>query len=125
MLSSLIAFMAEFFIFFIIYFIFYIFVCIFALFIGGVPRIYQNKSTGHSKVLRPRFSFTYYFFGFWTPLIRKHWISFAIAFVIDFFTVGIGRIIYAFIINKTYINFLLENGYELVENNPYQEVSEQ
>ncbi|MFV0519278.1 MAG: hypothetical protein ACK5LY_03285 [Lachnospirales bacterium] len=116
MLVDMAAIMAQFFIFFIFYFVVFILVLIFALVIGGAPIALQNKATGHTKVLRPRFSFTYYFFGFWTPLIRGHWVSFFIALVIDIFTFAIGRLIYAFFINKAYIKHLQENGYEVINN---------
>ncbi len=111
---ELTGFIINFFVFFVIYFIIFVLVLIFALVIGGAPIALQNKSTGHTKVLRPRFSFTYYFFGAWTPLFRGHWISFAIALVIDIFTIGIGRLVYAFFINKYYIEFLKEKGYEVI-----------
>lgn len=116
MFLSLAAFLAEFFIFFVYYFVLYVFILIFALVIGGIPIALHNKTTNHTKVLRPRFSFTYYFFGFFTPLVRRHWSSFAIALVLDVFTLTIGRLIYAFFINKTYIKHLKENGYEVIDN---------
>ncbi len=112
--ADLTLFIINFFVFFVIYFIIFVLVLIFALVLGGAPIALQNKSTGHTKVLRPRFSFTYYFFGAWTPLFRGHWISFAIALVIDIFTIGIGRLVYAFFINKYYIQYLKEKGYEVI-----------
>ncbi len=99
---------------FVIYFIFFIAALIVAAIIGGVPVLMKNDTTGHAKYVRPRVSFTYLFFGFWVPLFRGHWVSFLITLVLEIFTVGFGRIIYAFFINKSYIKHLESKGYQQI-----------
>ncbi len=90
--------------------IFIVFAVIGAI-IAGPTRFYKNEATGQVKVLRKGFSFTYYFFGFWVPMVRGDLVSFFIALAIDIFSLGTARFIYVFIINRTYVNKLLKDGY--------------
>ncbi len=106
--------MISFMFYFVIYFIFFIAALIVAAIIGGVPVLMKNDTTGHAKYIRPRVSFTYLFFGFWVPLFRGHWKSFGITLVLEILTAGFGRIIYAFFINKSYIKFLENKGYQQI-----------
>ncbi len=83
--------------------------------VGGTPVYLKNYDSGLSKVVRPGFSFTYLFFGFFTPLIRGHIGAFLLALAIDFFTIFMGRVIFAFFINKLYIDYLCNNGYVVID----------
>ncbi len=99
----------------IIYLFFYlVFLIIFAIIgaiVAGPARFYKNERTGHTKVIRRGFSFTYLFFGPFVPLIRGHFSSFAIALIIELLSFSIARFVYIFVINKTYTNKLLNDGY--------------
>ncbi len=105
----------------IIYLFLYIVVLIIFAIIGaicaGPTRVYKNETTGHTKILKRGFSFTYLFFGPFVPLIRGHFSSFAIAMIIELFSLSLARFVYVFVINKTYSNKLLNDGY--VEISPY------
>lgn len=75
------------------------------------------------KQVKKGFSWTFFFFGLFVPLIRGDlkWavIMFLLQSVIGFFTLGIGAfvvsLIFAFIYNKIYIKGLLEKGYRPTE----------
>ncbi len=112
--SGVVAFLLSWILYLIVYLVFFVATLIVATIIGGVPVLMKNDATGHAKYLRPRVSFTYIFFGFWVPLFRGHWSSFGLTLLIDIVTVGWGRLIYAFFINKTYIKFLEARGYEQI-----------
>ncbi len=101
-------------IYFVLYFIFFIAALIVAAIIGGVPVLMKNDTTGQAKYIRPRVSFTYLFFGSWVPLFRGHWKSFGISLLIEILTAGMGRVIYAFFINKSYVKYLEEKGYSQI-----------
>lgn len=61
------------------------------------------------------FSWTYFFFGFFVPLLRGHYAMAGIHFVIGIASglmLGIPQIILAFFFNKFYTLRLIEDGYE-------------
>ncbi len=99
---------------FVVYCIAFVATLIVGAIIGGVPVLMKNDTTGHAKYVRPRISFTYLFFGSFVPLFRAHWSSFGICLILDIVSFGFGKLIYAFFINKTYINHLENKGYEKI-----------
>jgi len=79
----------------------------------------QNESTMKTKQTKIGYSWTFFFFGWFTPLIRGDWkwflITFIVTLILAYTTMGVGagiaQIIFAAIYNKLYIKDLLENGY--------------
>jgi hypothetical protein len=75
----------------------------------------KHPKTGVIKQGFFGFSWTYFFFGFWVPLVRGHYpmagIHFLVA-IISVFTLYIPQVIFAFLFNKFYTTRLLEDGYE-------------
>ena len=57
------------------------------------------------------FSWTTFFFGALTPLFRGDIRWFLVIFVIDFATISLGRLVFAFIYNDIYISSLMESGF--------------
>jgi hypothetical protein len=59
------------------------------------------------------FSWTYFFFGWFVPLIRGELGVAILHLILTFFTLGIWQIIFAFMYNKQYMTRMLEKGYVL------------
>jgi len=59
------------------------------------------------------FSWTYFFFGWFVPLIRGELGVAILHLILTFFTLGIWQIIFAFMYNKQYMTRMLERGYVL------------
>ncbi len=106
-LSNLITFMFV----FIAYMGLFIAISIIGAFIIGPTRFFRNDTTGHLVMIRKGFSFTYLFFGFWVPLFRNDWKSFFICLGIDILSLGIGRFVMVFLLNRMYITKLEKDGY--------------
>lgn len=77
-----------------------------------------NQNTGMIKQVKVGYSWTFFFFSFWVPLIRGDWKTTIIALLVwlgGLFTYGFGSaafaIIYAFFYNKNYTNDLINQGY--------------
>ncbi len=109
----------NFFIIGIVYLIMFILFSVVGAIVAGPTYFYKNDLTGEIKSIRKGFSFTYLFFGPLVPLIRGHFTSFIIALIIDLFSFGFIRIVYVFVINRTYANHLTTKGY--VPFQPYQD----
>ncbi len=61
------------------------------------------------------FSWTYFFFGYWVPLLRGE-IKIAVLHLFLFMcTLGLWQLIAAFLYNKQYTTRMLENGYVLAD----------
>lgn len=81
----------------------------------------ENPRTGQVRAAPVGFSWTMFFFGFFPPLFRGDWKWFAITFVGGIFLAIISAgflgwipgIIGAFIWNKSYLEGLVENGFQL------------
>lgn len=78
----------------------------------------QNENTMKTKQTKLGYSWTFFFFGWFTPLLRGDWKWFLITFIVTLvlaYTTGVGeviaQIVFAAIYNKLYVKDLLENGY--------------
>jgi len=79
----------------------------------------QNENTMKTKQAKLGYSWTFFFFGWITPLLRGDWKWFLITFIVTLilaytttgFGAGIAQIVFAEIYNKLYVKDLLENGY--------------
>ena len=76
----------------------------------------RHPKTGLTKKGFVGFSWTMLFFGGFVPLIRGDMIMAVVAFALQFFTIFIGTVIWAFFFNKQYTTKLIEAGYEIVGN---------
>ena len=79
----------------------------------------QNESTMKTKQAKIGYSWTFFFWAWFVPLIRGDWkwflITFIVTLILAYTTMGVGeviaQIIFAYFYNKLYIKDLLENGY--------------
>ena len=72
----------------------------------------KNQATGIIKEApAPTFSWTTLIFGVFPCLIRGYWKGVLLQMGGSLLTMGITSLIFPFIINKMYINDLLEKGY--------------
>lgn len=79
----------------------------------------QNESTMKTKQAKIGYSWTFFFWGWFVPLIRGDWkwflITFIVTLILAYTTMGFGsviaQIVFAYFYNKLYIKDLLENGY--------------
>lgn len=86
-------------------------------------KITLRHDSGMTKQVKKGFSWTFFFFGLFVPLIRGDlkWaaIMFILQALVGAFTFGIGAfvvsLVFAFIYNKIYIKDLLEKGYRPTE----------
>jgi hypothetical protein len=62
------------------------------------------------------FSWTYFFFGWFVPLVRGELGVAILHLILTFFTLGIWQIVFAFMYNKQYMTRMLEKGYVLDGN---------
>jgi hypothetical protein len=67
------------------------------------------------------FSWTYFFFGFWVPLIRGELGVAALHFLFTVITFGLWQLIVSFLYNKQYMTRMLTNGWDLSDNNDINE----
>jgi hypothetical protein len=79
--------------------------------------VLKNPNTGEIKNAPVGFSWTTFFFGFFPAIFRGDWKWAAIMFVVAFFTIGVGNIVFAFIYNKFYIKEqIYSNGFKVVSS---------
>lgn len=79
----------------------------------------QNESTMKTKQAKIGYSWTFFFWAWFVPLIRGDWkwflITFIVTLILAYTTMGVGEVIaqiaFAVIYNKLYVKDLLENGY--------------
>lgn len=79
----------------------------------------QNENTMKTKQVKLGYSWTFFFWGWFTPLLRGDWkwflITFIVTLILAYTTMGIGagvaQIVFAAMYNKLYIKDLLESGY--------------
>ena len=79
----------------------------------------QNESTMKTKQAKIGYSWTFFFWGWITPLIRGDWkwflITFIVTLILAYTTMGFGsliaQVVFAAIYNKLYVKDLLESGY--------------
>ena len=69
------------------------------------------EQNGVIKAAPIGFSWTTFFFGGIPALLRGHVVMGVVLLVLAFFTAGISSIIAAFVYNKMYVTYLVENGY--------------
>lgn len=70
-----------------------------------------HRQTGERKFVKPGFSWTTFFFGFFVPLFRGDILWAIIMVATSFMTFGFGWIIFPFFYNKVYINKLQNKGF--------------
>lgn len=76
----------------------------------------QNPTNGLTKAGYFGFSWTYFFFGWWVPLIRGELGIAALHLLFTIFTLGFWQIIMCFLYNKQYMTRMLEKGYVLKDS---------
>lgn len=76
----------------------------------------QNKYNGLTRKGYFGFSWTYFFFGWWVPLIRGELSVAALHFLFTLITLGLWQFIVSFLYNKQYMVRMLEKGYELQDD---------
>lgn len=86
-----------------------------ATFIGAERFKMIQKSTGKIKSVKRGFSYTYLFFGSLVPLFRGHIGGFFLSLFLELFTFGIGRLIFCFRYNQSYIDYLVRSGYTILD----------
>lgn len=94
-------------------------------------KVNLKHESGVSKTVKVGFSWTFFFFGLFVPLIRGDlkWflIMLALQSLAGFFTFGVGAfvvsLIFAFKYNELYIKELLEKGYRPVTSEDEQILS--
>lgn len=72
-----------------------------------------------TKQVKLGYSWTFFFWGWFTPLLRGDWhwfwVTFIVASILAYTTMGFGsliaQIVFAYFYNKLYIKDLLESGY--------------
>lgn len=82
-----------------------------------------QDATGKEIEVKRGFSFTYFFFGPFVPLVRGHIAGFFLTFFVELFSLGIARIVLLFCYNGMYINWLAANGYHKVDAQQTREAS--
>jgi hypothetical protein len=76
----------------------------------------KHPQTGLIKEGYFGFSWTYFFFGWFVPLVRGELGTAALHLLFTFFTFGFWQLILAFMYNKQYTTRMLEKGYVLTDN---------
>ena len=71
---------------------------------------FENKNNGTIKVAPIGFSWTTFFFSGFPALLRGHIVMGIVIIVLAMVTMGFSSIIFAFIYNKMYINYLIGQG---------------
>jgi hypothetical protein len=89
--------------------------------IGGKRVQMFNPVSGRTVNAKQGFSLTYYFFGPFVPLFRGHISGFFLTLVLECISCGIARLIFAFVYNGMYINWLIKKGYHVREKSPVPE----
>ena len=73
------------------------------------------EKNGVQKQCPVGFSWTTFFFGGFPAIIRGHVLMGLVLIILQFITFGLSSLVFAFIYNKMYINWRLENGFNFVE----------
>lgn len=89
--------------------------------IGAKRVAMKNTTTGQIKTGFYGFSWTYFFFGWWVPLLRGELGVAALHFLFSILTLGIWQIIVSFMYNRQYTSRLIEAGYRFFDR---QEVNQ-
>lgn len=69
------------------------------------------ENNGLIKVAPIGFSWTTFLFGGFPALLRGHAVIGLVQIVLQVITFSFSAVIFAFIYNKMYVNYLLDNGY--------------
>ena len=81
--------------------------------IGAKPVPLKHPVTGQLKNGYFGFSWTYFFFGWWVPLLRGELAIAALHFLFSFLTFGLWQVIACFFFNKQYTNRRISEGFRL------------
>ncbi|MBK1870149.1 hypothetical protein JHL16_27545 [Aestuariivirga sp. YIM B02566] len=76
----------------------------------------KNPATGQIKTGFFGFSWTYFFFGWWVPLLRGELGVAALHLLFSIVTLGIWQIIVSFMYNRQYTSRLIEAGYRFFDS---------
>jgi hypothetical protein len=83
----------------------------------GAKRVtMKNATTGQIKTGFFGFSWTYFFFGWWVPLLRGELGVAALHFLFSIITFGIWQFIVSFMYNRQYTSRLIEAGYRFFDS---------
>jgi hypothetical protein len=83
--------------------------------IGAKRVAMKNSRSGQITSGFYGFSWTYFFFGWWVPLLRGEFGIAALHFLFSIFTFGIWQVIVSFMFNRQCTGRLLEAGYIFVD----------
>lgn len=84
--------------------------------IGAKRVTMKNPATGQIKTGFFGFSWTYFFFGWWVPLLRGELGVAALHLLFSIVTLGIWQIIVSFMYNRQYTSRLIEAGYRFFDS---------
>ena len=74
----------------------------------------ENPRTGHLRKAPLGYSWTTLFFGPFPMLFRGAWKWFFIILITNVITSGLAALVWSFLINRLYLNDLLDDGFALV-----------
>jgi hypothetical protein len=75
----------------------------------------KNPATGQIKSGYFGFSWTYFFFGWWVPLLRGELSTAAFHLLFTIFTFGLWQLIVCFVYNSPYTNRRIVEGYRFAD----------
>lgn len=75
----------------------------------------RQMETGKTVEVKRGFSFTYFFFGPFVPLLRGHISGFFLTLLIELVSCTLGHWVLLFCYNGMYIDWLVKNGYRRLE----------
>jgi len=76
---------------------------------------FKNPHNGKAATIPTGFSWTFFFFGWFVPLLRGDWKNLLIIVVLHCMTLGLSHFVFMFIYNGMNARSLVANGY-LVED---------
>ena len=77
--------------------------------------IQKNPGTGQIRKGYYGFSWTYFFFGWWVPLLRGELATAALHFLFSILTFGLWQIIVSFLYNSQYTNRRIAEGFRFAD----------
>lgn len=82
----------------------------------ATPVVVRHSTSGLTKRGYYGFSWTYFLFGWWVPLIRGELVVALLHLIFTCLTFGLWQIIVSFLYNKQYMTRLLTNGWVLADS---------
>lgn len=88
----------------------------FAFGVGAKRVAMLNSTTGQTRDGFYGFSWTYFLFGWWVPLLRGELAVAALHLLFSIFTLGIWQVIVSFMYNRQYTDRKIAEGFRLADN---------